>query len=66
MSARMVDHFNGMLETQNRPCLVTTQKQLYRTNHYKQWLNSSNRQGGLGNPSKEHGVKCRNVLSDLP
>ncbi len=37
-----------------------------RANHYQQWLKFNNKDGGLGDPSKEHGVKHRNVLYNLP
>jgi hypothetical protein len=62
----MVSHFNGKIETRSRPRLVIVEKQLDQVNHYQTWLNLGNKNSGLGDPSKEHGVKHMSLLYNLP
>jgi len=64
--ARMKDHFDGQIETRNKPINVTTEEQLAQAMEYQDWLNTGNNYNGVGDPSKEHGVKHRSVLYDLP
>ncbi len=58
MLARMKDHFDGQIETHSKPRTVTTKEHLARTKEYQDWLNMGNKHNGVGDPSKEHGVKC--------
>jgi hypothetical protein len=62
----MVSHFNGKIEMRSRPHLVTVEEQLDWVNHYQVWLNLGNKDSGLGDPSKEHGVKSKSLLYNLP
>jgi hypothetical protein len=56
-STRMKGHFDGLLETRSRPESVTTEEQLAQVVEYQSLLRSSNRDGKVGDPSKQHGVK---------
>jgi hypothetical protein len=62
----MVSHFNGKIEMRSRPCLVTIEEQLDLVNHYQAWFNLGNKDSGLRDPFKEHGVKCKSLLHNLP
>jgi hypothetical protein len=62
----MVSHFNGNIETCSKPHVVTIEEQLDRVNHYQTWFNLGIKDSGLGDPSKEHGVKRKSLLYDLP
>lgn len=57
---------NGHLETRSRATIVGAKKQLAEATQYQDWLRLGGRDGGIGDPSKEHGVKHRKVLCDLP
>lgn len=46
--------------------VVTTEEQIHRANEYQTWLREGNKEGGVGDPSKIHGVKMRSILHDLP
>jgi hypothetical protein len=54
------------METRLKPKIVTIDEQLTWVAQYRTWLELSSRDGGVGDPSKEHRVKCQNVLYDLP
>lgn len=62
----MKDHFSGQLETCLKLKRVTTKEQLATFLEYQTWVKSGNREGGVGEPSKEHGVKWVCVLYDMP
>jgi hypothetical protein len=62
----MKGHFNGQLETCVKLKRVTTKEQLVAFLEYQAWVESRNKEGGVGDPSKQHGVKWCNVLNDLP
>ncbi len=66
IQARMKNHFNGLVETHLKPKILTTYEQLVWVAQYKTLLKLNDRDGGVGDPSKEHGVKCWNVLHNLP
>ncbi len=66
MSAWMKDHFDGQIETHNKPRNIMVEEQLARAKEYQDWLNMGNNRNGVGDPSKEHGVKHWNVFYDLP
>jgi len=59
-------HFDGQIETHNKPKNVTVEEQLAWAKEYQDWLNMGNKHNGVDDPSKEHGVKRRSVLYDLP
>jgi len=65
-TTKMKDHFNGQLETCPKLKIVMIDEQLAWVVKYKSWLEVGGKAGGIGDPSKEHGVKCWNVLYDLP
>lgn len=62
----MKDHFNGREEDQGKPTVVAAEEQVQRANEYQIWLDEGNKEGGVGDPSKLHGVKRRNILHNLP
>jgi hypothetical protein len=64
--ARMKSHFNGQLETWSIPKSVIVEEQLATTTKYQSWLRLGNRDGGVGDPSKQRGVKWLSILYDLP
>jgi len=43
----MKGHFDGQLETRNRPKSVTTKEQLAQVVEKQSWLRSNNRNGGV-------------------
>ncbi len=55
-STRMKDHFNGQMETRSRPQTVSAEEQLKKAMQYQAWLNEGNKEGSIGDPSKDHGV----------
>jgi hypothetical protein len=55
--ARMKGHFNGQLETRSKPKSIIAKEQLETMTKYQSWLKSSNRDGGVGDRSEQHGVK---------
>lgn len=62
----MKDHFNGREEVRGKPSVVTAEEQVSRANEYQKWLDKGNREGGVGDPSKVHGVKRKSILHNLP
>lgn len=62
----MKDHFDGQMETCSRPQTVSAEEQLKKAMQYQVWLNEGNKEGAIGDPSKDHGVKRRSLLYDLP
>lgn len=62
----MKDHFNGREEARGKPDGVTAEEQVHRALEYRNWLDEGNREGGVGDPSKVHGVKRRSILHNLP
>ena len=65
-SPTMKDHFNGREEVRGKPSVVTAEEQVSRANEYQKWLDKGNREGGVGDPSKVHGVKRKSILHNLP
>jgi hypothetical protein len=62
----MKDHFNGEREDGGRPRLVIVANQMQHALEYEAWKTAGNREGSLGDPSKEHGVKRLSILFRLP
>ncbi len=56
-SARMKGHFNGQLETHSRRKSIIAEEQLAIAAKYQSWLRSGNKDSGVGDCSKQHGVK---------
>ncbi len=56
-SISMKDHFNGWLETHPEPKIVMVDEQLVQVAKYESWLDLGGKDGGIGDPSKEHKVK---------
>jgi hypothetical protein len=50
-------NFIGQLETCMRPKVVIAKEQLSQAHEYQTWRSVSNKEGGIGDPSKQHGVK---------
>jgi hypothetical protein len=65
-SDAMKDHFNGEREDGGRPRLVIVANQMQHALEYEAWKTAGNREGSLGDPSKEHGVKRLSILFRLP
>ena len=65
-STSMNGHFNGREETRGKPNTVTAEEQLHSANSYENWLRAGNKEGGVGDPSKTHGVKRKSILYKLP
>ena len=65
-SPSMKDHFNGCEEERGKPNVVTAEEQVHRASEYHNWLDEGNKEGGVGDPSKVHGVKRRSILHNLP
>jgi hypothetical protein len=62
----MKAHFNGREKDRGKPNVVITEEQVHRANEYQNWLHEGNKQGGVGNHSKVHNIKMRNILYNLP
>ena len=62
----MKGHFNGREETRGKPNTVTVEEQVHRAIEYENWFREGNKEGGVGDPSKVHGVKRRSILYKLP
>ena len=62
----MKDHFNGRIEVQGKPNVVTVGEQVQRGTEYQSSLDEGNKEGIVGDPSKKHGVKKRSILHNLP
>jgi hypothetical protein len=61
-SERMKCHFNVETEDRPRPRIVTMEEQIQCTVDYEAWKAAGNREGGMGDPSKEHGVKRLSII----
>jgi hypothetical protein len=61
----MVDHFNGQVENQDRPNIVSMEDQLTHAAKYKAWKQAGHREGSVGDPSKVHGVKRTSIMFRL-
>ncbi len=59
-------HFDNKVEYKSRPLMPTTQEMLSRAAVTRTWIDSGFAQGAQGDPSKDHGVKRRSILYDLP
>jgi hypothetical protein len=55
-------HFNDDIEDRPRPRVVIAEEQIQRAVDYEAWKAEGNREGGMGDPSKEHGVKRLSIL----
>jgi hypothetical protein len=55
-------HFNGRLKTRPKLKTITIDEQLAWIAKYKSWLELGGKDGGIGDPSKEHDMKMLNVL----
>jgi hypothetical protein len=62
----MKGHFNGQLKILSRPKSIIAKEQLAIMAKYQSWLILGNKDGGVGDPSKQHGVKQCSTLYDLP
>jgi hypothetical protein len=64
-SSTMVDHFNGQVENQDRPNIVSVEDQLTHAAEYEAWKQAGHREGSVGDLSKVHGVKRTSILFRL-
>ena len=62
----MKDHFNGFVENQPKPHIVTMEEQRRHAKEYQAWKVARNRDGAAGDPSRVHGVKHLSILYRLP
>lgn len=53
-------------EMRTEPKVVTVEEQMRQAIAYESWKREGNREGGLGDPSKIHGVKRLSILFRLP
>jgi hypothetical protein len=65
-SEAMKCHFNGKSENRNRPRVVIVEEQMQRATKFEEWKSVGNREGALGDPSKQHGMKRLSTLCHLP
>ena len=65
-SPEMKEHFNGRLEVRGKPNVVNADEQVRRATEYQTWLDTDNKEGAAGDPSKTHGVKKRSILHNMP
>ena len=65
-SPKLKDHFNGRIEDQGKPNVVTIDEQVQRATEYQTWFDEGNKKSVVGDPSKTHGVKMRSILHILP
>ncbi len=56
----------NQLETCLKLHNVTIDEYLQQAMQYQAWLNLSNKDGGVGDMLKKHGVKRQSALYDLP
>jgi hypothetical protein len=56
------NHFNVQLELRPKPKIVIVDEQLAQVAYYKSWLELGGRDGGIGDPSKEHNVKHQSIF----
>ena len=61
----MKDHFNGREEDRGKPNVIIAEEQVQRANEYQTWLDEGNKERGVTDPSKAHGVKRRSILHNL-
>jgi hypothetical protein len=62
----MKDHFNSQIENREMPGWVSVEEQVRYGEEYTAWKAAGNRDGGVGDPSKKHGVKRNSILFRLP
>jgi hypothetical protein len=60
------DHFNGQIENREMPGQVSMEEQVWYGEEYAAWKAAGNCDGGIGDPSKKHGVKRNRILFRLP
>jgi hypothetical protein len=65
-SDEIKDHFDSQIEKREMPCQVSVEEQVRYSKEYATWKATGNCDGGLGDPSKKHGVKKNNILLRLP
>ena len=53
-------------KNRGKPNVVNAEEQVERAIEYQNWLDEGNKEGGVGDPSKVHGVKRRSILHNLP
>ncbi len=59
-------HSDNNVEYKSRPLMPTTKEILSQATVTTTWINSGFAHGAQGNSSKDHGVKRRSILYDLP
>jgi hypothetical protein len=59
-------HFDNKVEYKSHPLMPTTKEILSRATTTTTWIDSGFAHGAQGDPSKDHGVKRRSILYDLP
>jgi hypothetical protein len=58
-------HFDNKVEYKSRPLMPTTEEILSHA-VATTWIDSGFAHGAQGDPSKDHGVKRRSIIYDLP
>jgi hypothetical protein len=59
-------HFDNKVEYKSCPLMPTTKEILSWVRTTTTWIDSGFAHGAQGDPSKDHGVKRRSILYDLP
>ncbi len=59
-------HFNNKVEYKSLPLMPTTEEILSWATTTTTWIDSGFAYGAQGDPSKDHGVKRRSILYDIP
>ena len=65
-SEGMKEHFDDLMENRSKPRMVTVEDQIRHAQEYEAWKADGNREGGVGDPSKVHGMKRLSILFRLP
>ena len=61
-SDNMKDHFNGQNENREMPSQVSVEEQIWYGKEYTAWKAAGNRDSGVGDPLKKHGMKRNSIL----
>ncbi len=59
-------HFDNKVEYKLHPLMPTTEEILSHATRTSTWIDNGFAHGAQGDPSKDHGVKRRSILYDLP
>jgi hypothetical protein len=59
-------HFDNKVEYKSLPLMPTTEEILSWATTTTTWIDSGFAYGAQGDPSKDHGVKRRSILYDIP